>query len=166
MAKARILIAEDEPALRDVLRMQLELEGYEGLEAHDGKQALERAFRILQISFKHADLRRAYVALTSGDKRARANVSEFVDVLLVRGDRKIRELVRIVTDDLDPVARARAAADWVEAPPRTYRQAVDVLKRDADATVAMIAEFHAGELGPAGRTEPPPPLPAPAEVTP
>ena len=43
MAKARILIAEDEPALRDVLRMQLELEGYEVLEAHDGKQALERA---------------------------------------------------------------------------------------------------------------------------
>lgn len=137
-----------------------------GLLEDKGKQALERAFRILQISFKHEDMRRAYVALTSGDKRARANVSEFVDVLLVRGDRKIRELVRIVTDDLDPVARARAAADWVEAPPRTYRQAVDVLKRDADATVAMIAEFHAGELGPAGRTEPPPPLPAPAEVTP
>jgi diguanylate cyclase (GGDEF)-like protein len=43
VAKARILIAEDEPALRDVLRMQLELEDYEVLEAHDGRQALERA---------------------------------------------------------------------------------------------------------------------------
>lgn len=43
MAKERILIAEDEPALRDVLRMQLELEGYEVLEAHDGRQALEKA---------------------------------------------------------------------------------------------------------------------------
>jgi diguanylate cyclase (GGDEF)-like protein len=43
VAKARILIAEDEPALRDVLRMQLELEDYEVIEAHDGRQALERA---------------------------------------------------------------------------------------------------------------------------
>lgn len=43
MAKARILIAEDEPALRDVLRMQLELEEYEVIEAHDGRQALELA---------------------------------------------------------------------------------------------------------------------------
>jgi len=43
VAKARILIAEDEPALRDVLRMQLELEDYEVLEAHDGRQALQKA---------------------------------------------------------------------------------------------------------------------------
>ena len=43
MAKARILSAEDEPALRDVLRMQLELEGYDVIEAHDGRQALEQA---------------------------------------------------------------------------------------------------------------------------
>jgi len=43
VAKARILIAEDEPALRDVLRMQLELEDYEVLEAHDGRQALQMA---------------------------------------------------------------------------------------------------------------------------
>jgi diguanylate cyclase (GGDEF)-like protein len=45
--KARILIAEDEPALRDVLRMQLELEDYEVIEAHDGRQALERASEAL-----------------------------------------------------------------------------------------------------------------------
>ena len=43
MANERILIAEDEPALRDVLRMQLELEGYQVSEAHDGRQALEKA---------------------------------------------------------------------------------------------------------------------------
>ena len=43
MPKERILIAEDEPALRDVLRMQLELEDYEVSEAHDGRQALEKA---------------------------------------------------------------------------------------------------------------------------
>jgi diguanylate cyclase (GGDEF)-like protein len=47
VAKARILIAEDEPALRDVLRMQLELEDYEVSEAHDGRQALEKTSRDL-----------------------------------------------------------------------------------------------------------------------
>lgn len=40
MAKARILIAEDEPDLRAVLRMQLEMEGYEVIEATDGREAV------------------------------------------------------------------------------------------------------------------------------
>lgn len=124
-----------------------------GLLDDKGRQALERAFRILQISFKHEDMRRAYVALTSGDKRARANVSEFVDVLLVRGDRAIRDLARIVTDDLDPLARARAAGEWVDAPPRTYAQAVTALTNDSDATVRMVAEFHHAELAGLGLSD-------------
>lgn len=61
MAKARILIAEDEPALRDVLRMQLELEEYEVIEAHDGRQALELAASespdlvLLDVMMPHMD---------------------------------------------------------------------------------------------------------------
>lgn len=43
MAKARILIAEDEPDLRQVLRLQLELDGYEVIEATDGKEAVTLA---------------------------------------------------------------------------------------------------------------------------
>ncbi len=43
MAKARILIAEDEPDLRQVLRLQLELEGYEVIEATDGREAVALA---------------------------------------------------------------------------------------------------------------------------
>ena len=41
MAKQRILIAEDEPDLRELLRMQLESEEYDILEARDGQEALE-----------------------------------------------------------------------------------------------------------------------------
>ena len=41
MAKPRILIAEDDPTLREVLRMQLELEGYDVLEARDGREAVD-----------------------------------------------------------------------------------------------------------------------------
>ncbi len=43
MVKPRILIAEDEPHLREVLHMQLELAGFEVIEACDGAVALELA---------------------------------------------------------------------------------------------------------------------------
>ena len=46
MVKSRILIAEDEPHLREVLRMQLELAGFEVIEACDGEEALELAHQV------------------------------------------------------------------------------------------------------------------------
>ena len=46
MTKPRILIAEDEPNIREVLRMQLELNGFEVFEARDGVEALELAERV------------------------------------------------------------------------------------------------------------------------
>ena len=47
MPTPRILITEDEPNLREVLKVQLELAGYTVLEACDGMQALEVAQREL-----------------------------------------------------------------------------------------------------------------------
>jgi len=44
--RTRLLIAEDEPHLRDVLRFQLESEGYDVSEAVDGQEALEKATRL------------------------------------------------------------------------------------------------------------------------
>jgi PleD family two-component response regulator len=46
VAKSRILIAEDEPHLREVLHMQLELAGFEVTEACDGEVALELAQQV------------------------------------------------------------------------------------------------------------------------
>jgi len=43
VSKQTILVAEDEPHLREVLRFQLEAAGYRVLEAHDGQQAIELA---------------------------------------------------------------------------------------------------------------------------
>jgi diguanylate cyclase (GGDEF)-like protein len=40
MARERILVVDDEADIRDVLRLTLEAEGYEVLEAHDGEEAL------------------------------------------------------------------------------------------------------------------------------
>ncbi|MGE4356954.1 MAG: response regulator [Candidatus Omnitrophota bacterium] len=42
MAKKRILIVDDEPDIRDVLRIVLEAEGYEVSEAGDGEEALDK----------------------------------------------------------------------------------------------------------------------------
>ncbi|MGH7741048.1 MAG: response regulator, partial [Candidatus Eiseniibacteriota bacterium] len=45
--KQTILVAEDEPHLREVLRFQLEAAGYIVLEARDGQQALDVATETL-----------------------------------------------------------------------------------------------------------------------
>jgi diguanylate cyclase (GGDEF)-like protein len=61
VAKTRILMAEDEPHLREVLRYQLEHDGYEVIEAVDGQQALERANEclpdlvLLDVMMPHLD---------------------------------------------------------------------------------------------------------------
>jgi diguanylate cyclase (GGDEF)-like protein len=47
VSKQTILVAEDEPHLREVLRFQLEAAGYRVLEARDGKQALDMATQTL-----------------------------------------------------------------------------------------------------------------------
>jgi diguanylate cyclase (GGDEF)-like protein len=47
MAKSRILIAEDEPNLREILRFQLASAGYEVFEATDGAEAINSARSLL-----------------------------------------------------------------------------------------------------------------------
>lgn len=44
--KQRILVADDEPEIREVLRMMLESEGYEILEACNAQEAVEQADRV------------------------------------------------------------------------------------------------------------------------
>lgn len=41
MLKEKILIADDDPDILDVIRITLETEGYQVIEAHDGKEAVE-----------------------------------------------------------------------------------------------------------------------------
>jgi len=57
----KILIAEDEPHLREVLRFQLENAGYDVIEASDGEQAVEQAHQhqpdllLLDVMMPHLD---------------------------------------------------------------------------------------------------------------
>ena len=61
MTKPRILVAEDEPHLREVLRVQLESHGFEVIETADGAEALARAaetlpdLALLDVMMPHVD---------------------------------------------------------------------------------------------------------------
>ena len=46
MPKERILVVDDEPDIRDILRLTLEAEGYEVHEAADGEEAMQRVRRV------------------------------------------------------------------------------------------------------------------------
>jgi two-component system KDP operon response regulator KdpE len=45
--RRRILLVDDEPRLLDSVRMNLELEGFEVFEAHDGQEALEKIRKVM-----------------------------------------------------------------------------------------------------------------------
>jgi AAA family ATP:ADP antiporter len=123
-------------------------------------QSLERAFRLLQLAHKNEDLRSVHLAVRSGDRRARANALEFLDVLgtgTERGDPKVRtearRLLRLVVDDLPPADRVARAGDAVPPSPATYEDALRVLLRDRDDDLAGLSAYHATELGLAALSE-------------
>ncbi|MDQ3952388.1 MAG: response regulator [Actinomycetota bacterium] len=45
MSKLKVLVADDEPALRKLLKTNMELEGYDTLEASNGKEVLDAVRR-------------------------------------------------------------------------------------------------------------------------
>src|SRR5215212_8171004 len=45
--RRKILLVDDEPRLLDSVRMNLELEGFEVFEAHDGEEALDKVRKVL-----------------------------------------------------------------------------------------------------------------------
>lgn len=117
-------------------------------------QSLERAFRLLQIAHKNEDLRSVYLAVSSGDRRARANALELLEALgtgTAQGDPKVRtearRLLRVVVDDLPAADRVARAGDAVAARPQTYEDALRVLLGDRDDDLVALSAYHATELG-------------------
>ena len=120
------------------------------------RQAIERVFRVLQIVHRSEDLRSAYLALSTGDRRIAATAAEFLDALTVRyrlhgpDYQASRDLLRILADDL-PVREQIARADGlVPPPPASPRAALAQLVREPDVAVATIAAHHARNLGDEG----------------
>jgi hypothetical protein len=113
------------------------------------RQSLERAFRLLRIAYPRTHIGSVYVAVSSKDKRSRANASEYLDALL-RGheEQTLRELTRLAADDLPPaeqVARARFALR--SPPPRTREEAVKAAIADTDVMLATLASLYAVASG-------------------
>jgi CRP-like cAMP-binding protein/HEAT repeat protein len=139
------------------------------------KQALERAFRFLQIAHRHEDIQGVYAALVGDSKARRAQALEFLDALtLVTGRERridpkiislrddIRELLVLVGDDLPARSRVARAVRFIDAPPTTASQALQQLAEDPDQTLAELAASYQGELrSPALRPRIDPPRSAP-----
>lgn len=112
------------------------------------EQALERAFRLLQIAHPRERIDRTYQALRSTDRRIRASAVEFLDALtLRRGEEDIRELLRRAIDDPTHAVLADAALEGVEVPV-SYEDAITRLLEDGDETLALLAAHHASLVGP------------------
>lgn len=120
-----------------------------GLVRDRADNALERAFRFLQLAHRNEDIESVHHAVVRGDKRARATALEFLDLLTI-GERGVRPLLRVVVDDLEPRERARRAKATA------YPQAESVLDhdgvvkkliRDADTLLAALAASYAFEAG-------------------
>lgn len=122
-----------------------------GLLSDKLRQSLDRAFRLLKIAYRREDIRRAYVALGSSDRRDRSNALEFLDALtsdaLGSRARETRELLKLVVDDLPPPEKLARAAAHVPDPPATPEAALRALVHEEDASLAALAAFHAKELG-------------------
>jgi hypothetical protein len=119
-----------------------------GLLSGKMEQALERIFRLLQIANKSEDIRSAWFAARSTDKRVRAQALEFLSTLtLTSSIPEIRDLLRIIVDDLPTEERLKRAVQYIPAVPQTHRSAVLRLLEDDDEALAGIATYHGLQIG-------------------
>ena len=113
-----------------------------GLLADKQAQSLERAFRLLKIAHRREDIHRVHSAARSNDRRARSNAGEFLDTLLAGArQRELRELFRLVVDDLEPVVRVRRAAPWLGSYPHDRKAALAALAEDRDLGLANLSRY-------------------------
>lgn len=117
-----------------------------GLLEDKAAQSLERAFRCLQLVHRHEDIEGVHDALRRGDRVARSHALEFLEALRV--DRPaVKELLRLVVDDLEPAERVRRAAALVPPAPADHDAALAVLLDDPEELVAALAAYHVLDAG-------------------
>jgi HEAT repeat protein len=110
--------------------------------------SFERAFRLLKIAHPREDIHRVYAASQSSDARARANAGELLDALLRHpGQERLRNLLRLVVDDLSPEQRAARSRTLVRPSPLANEQALIELLDDHDVALAALAGLEAWAVG-------------------
>jgi ATP:ADP antiporter, AAA family len=111
-------------------------------------QSLERAFRLLQIAHRREDVHSSALAVSSGDKQLRAQALEYLDAMTLTSEvREVRDLFRLVADDLSDAERVRRAAAFVPEAPASFEAALAQLLEDKDDSVVGIAAHFALEHG-------------------
>lgn len=112
------------------------------------KQAMERAFRLLQIAHPRESIHSVATALESRDRKVRARALEYIEALTLASKApQHREVLRLVGDDLEPEERLRRASPFLERVPKTGDEALSTLIREPDEAVASLAAYHALERG-------------------
>jgi AAA family ATP:ADP antiporter len=106
-------------------------------------QALERAFRLLQLVHRQEDLRTTLMAIVSDDREAKAHALEFLDALTLDAKvPEIRTLLRLIVDDLPWQERLQRAAGYIDIIPKSEQEALDLLALEDDVAVAAIAQSY------------------------
>ena len=112
MAKARILIGEDEPNVLKVTKARLEHEGYEVLTALDGEMVLERALKekihLILLDIKMPKLNGLDVC------RALKSRPATIDIPVIVYSGSERQLERLANRCIEI-----GAADWLSKPFKT-----------------------------------------------
>ena len=70
-AKKTVLIVEDEKNIVDILRFNLQREGYETLEAYDGESGLELAKQILRLAGENVPVQEIARRLSATEEEVR-----------------------------------------------------------------------------------------------
>lgn len=118
-----------------------------GLLEDKREQALQRAFRLLQLIHPNEDVRGIYLALKSAEPRRRASALEFLDALARTLQERCRELFHLVADDLEPEDRLARAASHLKELPASVDDALLSLLEDEDTSLAGLAAYHVRALG-------------------
>jgi hypothetical protein len=114
-----------------------------GLLEDKKSQSLDRAFRLLQIAHRREDVRSTALAVSSDDKRLRAQGLEYLDALtLFSPVREIQDLFRVIADDLPEADRVARSLELIPKPPVDFDDSLShLLKDNDDSLVGVVAAF-------------------------
>ena len=101
-------------------------------------QALDRAFRLLQIMHPNEDVRSLESAAKSPDRRTRARALEYVDTLTLDTSPRVRRLFNVIVDDLTLSQSLNRVGADIGRLPNDVQGAIDLLRADGDVAVAAL----------------------------
>lgn len=104
-------------------------------------QARQRIFLLIHLMHPEEDIRSVSSLLDSKDVRQRGHAAEFLDTLTLGLDESLRELLRLLADDLPTKERLGEAATYVEGMATDAAMTLRELLADADRWVKGLAAY-------------------------